>query len=643
MNFKLLFFIPVLLLFSKLGYAEIKLPRLISDGAILQRDIALKIWGWADPNEGVELTFEGKNFKTTADKNGDWNIMLPAQKAGGPYMMVFKGENEITIRNILFGEVWLCSGQSNMELTMERLKDTYPDIIKSSKNKQIRQFLVPDKYDFNNEHKDLDGGNWKEANPENLLEFSGVAYFFASELFEKYHVPIGLINAALGGSPVEAWMSEDALSKFPEAFDEMIKFKSQTLIDSLIESDGARQEKWYNNLNKSDQGLISGAEWFSKDVNDDDWQEMEIPNFWKEGGIEDIDGVVWFRKTIVIPKRMEGKKAKLWLGRIVDQDFVYVNGTYVGTTGYQYPPRKYVVPDNVLKAGENTITVRVINNQGEGGFILDKPYFISSGLDSIDLKGNWKYKIGASVSPLQGPTFIRWKPGGLYNHMIAPLTQYKIKGVIWFQGESNTANPASYFATFPALIDNWRDKWQIGIFPFLFVQLANFMEETPEPTESKWAELRQAQLQTLALKNTGMAVTIDIGEWNDIHPLNKQEVGDRLAQLAFRLAYNEKNTDTSPIPKKSDFQKKVVVLTFEFANNGLKSKNNKAIEYFEISNDGTTFFKANATMKGNKVVVWNDKISNPSIVRYAWADNPARANLISINGLPVSPFEVKKE
>lgn len=642
MNNRKITILVAILFITYTGFSQIKLPKLISDGAILQRDTELKIWGWAAPNEAVELNFNNKSYKTKANQQGDWQLMLAPQKSGGPFEFVFNGSNQVSVKNVLFGEVWLCSGQSNMELPMERLKDTYPEVIENCDNTNIRQFLVSDSYDFVETHNDFHSGRWIEANSTNLLQFSGVAYFFAVELYEKYKVPVGLINAALGGSPVESWMSEDALKKFPESYKELQKFKDETYISNIENSDQKRQADWYAELNKKDKGFVAGTEWFLNTTNDEDWEEMTIPGYWKNEPIGNVNGTVWFRKKINISNNMANKEASLWLGRIVDQDHVYVNGTFVGKTSYQYPPRKYTVSKDILNKGENTITIRVINEQGNGGFVLDKPYFLAVENDTIPLKGNWKYKLGATMNPLQSPTFVRWKPTGLYNKMIAPLLNYKIKGVIWYQGESNASNASKYFSTFPTLIHNWRNKWNIGDFPFLYVQLANYMEEVQGPKESDWALLRQAQLETLNVSNTGMAVITDLGEWNDIHPLNKQDVGKRLAQEAYKLGYGESKVSLSPIPKSYKFSNKKVKIGFDYADTGLISKNKKPLAYFEISNDGIHFFKASAVIKGKQVIVWSDTIKNPIVVRYAWANNPAKANLFSKAGLPVSPFQIKK-
>lgn len=628
---------------STICVGQIKLPRLISDGAILQRDTELNVWGWSSPNEKISISLNSENYQTVADSEGHWTIEMPPHKAGGPHQIKITGKNQIVLDNILFGDVWVCSGQSNMELTMERVKDTYPLEIKQANNPNIRQFLVPDKYAFSKEFDDLDDGNWIEVNESSIYQFSAVAYFFAKDLYETQNVPIGLINSALGGSPVESWMSEGALKKFPYAYNELQQFKKQSHIDSIEKSDRDRHANWYTKINQNDIGIKEN--WKQENKDDSDWNKMEIPGFWAEGELGKVNGSVWFRKNLKIPESMLGKDASLWLGRIVDRDSVFVNGQFVGATSYQYPPRKYNVPKDLLKAGDNTISIRVINEQGLGGFVNDKPYFLATEKDTIDLKGYWSYKLGSTMPPLEGPTFIRWKAGGLYNRMIAPLLNYKIKGAIWYQGESNTKNPSIYSEAFSTMIEDWRAKWNSGNFPFIYVQLANFMEETSTPTESNWAELRQAQLETLKVPNTGMAVIIDIGEWNDIHPLNKKDVGHRLALQAEKLAYgNTMQGLTSPYPEEVDFNETDLTITFINCGNGLVAKDSPWVNYFEVSNDGVHFAKAKAkVIENNKVRVWTEIIENPIVVRYAWANNPKTANLFSKDGLPASPFQIKKK
>ncbi len=635
----------LLILFSSpwdLAWAQIRLPRLIGDSMVLQRDVEVKIWGWASGGEEIELTFKGKTYTTESDTEGNWEIALPAQEAGGPFEMLLSGKNKILIRDILFGDVWVCSGQSNMELSMARVKDHYRRIFPDLPNPRIRQFLVPDQYDFEREREDFESGVWKPATARNIPDFSAVGFFFAREIYARYDIPIGLINAALGGSPAEAWMSEEALRSFTEAFAEMQRFKDEDLIRKIQKEDAERSRSWYRELNEKDPGLA--ADWQARELEDADWSIMEIPGYWARTELGPVNGSVWFRKQIKLPENRAGQEVSLWLGRVVDQDSVYVNGTFVGTVSYQYPPRKYRVDASLLQPGENTLAIRVINHSGRGGFFPDKPYFLAVGEDTLSLAGPWKFKLGAKMPPLPGQTFIRWKPGGLFHAMIAPLLNSRIKGVLWYQGESNTRNPGAYNRIFPALIADWRARWNQGDFPFLFVQLANFMEETPEPAESDWAALRQAQLNTLSLPHTGMAVAIDLGEWNDIHPLNKEDVGKRLALLARKKAYGESGLSaSSPRPKKATFHSEEVVIQFQDVGNGLVSRENEPLRYFEISPDGKRFIRAQAEIRRkDQVVVWQEKVKNPVSVRYAWADNPATANLYSRSGLPASPFQLDK-
>jgi len=632
--------VSIALILVSLAHAQIKLPRLISDGMILQRETNVKLWGWAAPGEIITVGFNKKTFTTTADANGKWMVLFPPQKAGGPYEITFAASNRIVVKDILFGDVWICGGQSNMELMMERVKDKYDGVIAKASNPRIRQFLVPDKYDFTRPHEDMESGEWVAADAQSILDFTAVGYFFAADIFAKYNVPIGLINAALGGSPAEAWISEEALRKFPSYYNEAQMFKDNDLITTIESSDRKRNGAWYGMLNKSDGGL--NRRWSDPATNVSDWPEMQIPGYWADGVIGRVNGSVWFRKEIDLPAHMVGKAARLHLGRIVDADSAYVNGKFVGTTSYQYPPRRYEIPPNTLRGGKNTIVVRVINSSGRGGFVPDKPYELTCGSDTIDLKGTWKHKLAATMEPLGPQTFIRWKPIGLFNAMIAPVLNYAIKGVIWYQGESNTKKPSEYADLMRTLIEDWRTRWQQGDFPFLFVQLANFMEARQEPTESSWAELRQAQLSTLTVPNTGMAVAIDVGEWNDIHPENKAEVGKRLALLARRIAYGDKAIVASgPLYRDVKREGNKLIISFADMGSGLATSDGRPPKHFAIAGGDSKFVWANAEIRGNTVIVWNDAIANPVAVRYAWGDNPAGANLCNKEGLPASPFEAK--
>lgn len=615
-------------------HAKIRLPALVSDGMILQRNQDLKIWGYADAGEKITVKFINKAYHTTADQNGNWSLMLPKLNAGGPFIMTI---NEITLKDILIGDVWVASGQSNMELPMRRLTPLYGDEIKNANNQNIRFFTVPQKYNFKAPQNDLDGGKWESTNPQTILNFSGVAYFFAKELNEKNKVPVGIIHTSLGGSPVQAWMDEKSLKKYPEYLAEAEKWKNDDLIQSTESQERSLSKAWYVELDQSDIGF--NQHWEKDNGNDSGWKTMMVPGSWEdqEGP---FDGSVWLRKEITLPKGVDQKTAFLNLGRIKDADITYINGIKVGNVTYEYPPRWYDIPKGVLKEGKNIITIRVINGSGKGQFIADKPYYLEIDGQKTDLKGEWKYKIGAKMEKMApGQTFIRWKPVGLYNAMINPLINYKIKGFIWYQGESNTGKPKEYGDLLSTMISDWRSKWNKKDLPFFIVQLANFMEKKDEPIESNWAELREQQRQvSLNVPYSGLAVTIDVGEWNDIHPLNKKIVGDRLALQALKIGEGKKIIADGPVYQSMKTEGNTIILSFKFGTDDLVQG---SLTGFAIQQKDGSYQWAKAEAKGNKVIVWNDQVTNPVNVRYDWADNPD-GNLKNKSGLPASPFTTEK-
>ncbi|HNW61023.1 MAG TPA: sialate O-acetylesterase [bacterium] len=629
-----------LLMCIPLASAQVRLPRLIGDGMVLQRELPLHLWGWAAPGESLTLHFLGMTRRATADAQGRWQVTLPPQKAGGPYAMEIVASNRITLQNILVGDVWICSGQSNMALPMERVKERYPEVIAGAENPAIRHFFVPMVYHFKEPQRDLPSGHWEAATPRSVLNFTAVGYFFARELYNRYHVPIGLINASVGGSPAEAWISAEGLKAFPDHLTAALQCRSDGYVDSIRAEEQARSDAWYARVQKEDPGLTAAPPWSDPRVDDSAWPVMTLPGFWADAAPGPVLGVVWFRREFTLPDSLAGCPARLFLGRIVDSDFAYINGRCVGMTSYQYPPRRYTVPAGVLQAGRNTLAVRVVNKIGRGGFVPDKRYELITAAGTIDLQGSWRYRVGVVMeTPLPDPTFFQWKPLGLYNGMIAPLASYGIKGVIWYQGEANTSRPAEYRTLFPALIADWRRHWQQGSLPFLYVQLPNFMESRPEPGESRWAELRFSQLQSLMVPKTGMAVAIDIGEWNDIHPLNKEEVGRRLALAARRIAFGEKKLAWSgPLYRAMKVQGNRIVLTFDHADGGLVARGGGAPGAFAVCGADGKFVWAKAEIRGDKVEVWSEAIVRPVAVRYAWADNPAGANLCNAAGLPAAPF-----
>ena len=632
--------------------AQVRLPKLVSDGMILQRGIPINIWGWAKSGESITVNFNNKIAKTIATNDGKWQLKLPAMLAGGPYQMEIKASNRIILKNILLGDVWVCSGQSNMELPMLRVKPKYETVIAQSENSNIRQFDVKRRFDFANKKEDFDYGEWIAANPDDVLNFTAVGYFFAKNLYQKYKVPIGLIKVAVGGSPAEAWISELGLKNFSTYQKLVNRFKDSTVVDSISQADNKKVSDWNRNINQNDLGIAN--KWFNSDFYSSDWKSMKIPGYWDEQGIfkneklsvninpNNINGVFWFRNEIEISSTMVGKPALLILGTIVDSDKVYVNGVEIGSTSYQYPPRRYNVPAGLLKEGKNNIIIRVVSNSGLGGFTKGKDYALYIDAQSINLEGNWKAKLSYASKPMPGG-FISFQnqPSGLFNGMINPLLNYGIKGVIWYQGESNTGKAQEYTQLFKDLIVDWRSNWNQKNLPFLYVQLPNFMSPKPQPSESNWAQLREAQLNTLSLPNTGMAIAIDAGEYNDIHPLDKQTIGNRLSLVSQKVVYGEKNIVYSgPLYNSYQLNENQVILNFNSIGTGLTAKNGE-LKGFAIAGVDGKFIWAKAKIENNSVVVWSDEIDKPTAIRYAWADNPNTANLYNKEGLPASPFKVE--
>lgn len=619
------------------GSAQLKLPRLIRDSMILQRDEKIKLWGWATGNEKVQIRFNGKTYQTKADADGNWAVHLPPTKAGGPYNMEITAGNKITLHDILFGDVWFCSGQSNMVHQLNIHDVTYAGEIAAANYPEIRQFLVPGGTSLSGPQSDLPGGSWKPAIGEDVRPFSAVAYFFAKKLYEKYKVPIGIINASVGGTPIEAWMSEEGLKAFPAPTAKIQKNKDTAYLNSFKRAPA-------NTIKPpADAGLTGSYKWYDAAYIPKGWRRINIPGYWEDQGIKDLNGVVWYRREIEIPAAMAGKPAKVFLGRIVDADELYINGQQVGRTTYLYPQRRYQVPAELLKAGKNLFVVRVTNNSGKGGFVPDKPYCIFSGTDTIDLKGDWHYKVGAAFPPLPREGFtaginLQNQPAALYNAMVFPELNYTIKGFCWYQGESNAGEPKQYAKLLPALISDWRAKWNQGPLPFLYVQLPGFMDYTYLPTESSWAMFRESQFKALSVPNTGMAVAIDLGEWNDIHPDNKKEAGERLALAAMKVAYKENITSSGPLYQSSVVEGNKIVVSFTDAGSGLITNDGEMPATFEIAGADKKFVCANTKIEGNKVIVWSDEISVPRYVRYAWSDNPVNPNLYNRELLPASPF-----
>lgn len=634
-------FLVLCLVGNQYNMAQIRLPTLIGDGMVLQRDVPLKLWGWASPGEKVTIVFGGNEVSATSNALGKWKITMPKMEAGGPYDMQLQGKNKLVLKDILIGDVWLCAGQSNMVHQMGIHDVTYATDIAQANFPEIRQFWVPTARDLRGPQEELKPSGWKEANPENVRDFSAVAYFFARSIYQQYHIPIGIINASVGGTPIEAWTSE-------EGFQDMASIRmviSRNRDTMYVKS---RNETLLNTGKVSsllpDKGLEEGREWFRPEYSAKGWKTMNIPGYWEDQGIRDLDGVVWYRREITVPAALAGKGGRLHMGRIVDADRIYINGKEIGHTTYQYPQRRYWVPSGLLKAGKNLVVIRVENTVGKGGFVPDKPYYLQIGDQFIDLKGYWHYKVGQVFRPVEvqdkvGAFVEQNQPTALFNAMIAPFTDYAIKGVLWYQGESNTDNAQAYEKRLPALIRDWRSQFANPDLPFYYVQLPNFGDADYLPVESTWAILREAGLKTLHVPNTGMAVTIDLGEWNDIHPDNKKGVGDRLALIARNLTYGEKDLVYSgPLYQSAEIKENKIMIHFKHAGSGLIAIDGEELAEFAIAGADKKFVWAKAKISGNQVEVWSDEIPQPRYVRYAWSDNPVNPNLYNAERLPASPF-----
>ncbi|HPG39405.1 MAG TPA: sialate O-acetylesterase [bacterium] len=629
-----------ILLLTATSYSAVRLPKLVGDGMVLQRDAKVKIWGWATAGEKITVHFIESTLQTTADQNGDWQVLLAEKPAGGPYTMQIEASNSITIDDILIGDVWVCSGQSNMGVAMGWLTTVYPKEIANSENKFIRQFNVPVTMNFQEREKDFKYGQWQSANPKNLRSFTAVGYFFAQKLYETYKIPIGIIHASLGGSSAEAWISEESLKEFPKYYEDAQSFKTPGYIERINKQDDARVKSWNQLLRQNDAGLKDPhTTWYDPELDTSAWENMSLPGYWDESKPAPVNGVYWFRKQIAVPAEMTGKQALLKLGRIVDCDSVFINGKFIGTTGSQYAPRAYKIPDNLLTEGDNTLVIRVINYIRHGGFVPGKQYELAAGETTINLAGEWQYRVGTIMEPLQDRLFTGKIPTGLFNGMLAPMLNYSIKGAVWYQGESNTSRAFEHYDLFKLLIQDWRTNWRQGNFPFLYVQLPNFVEVNTELTRYDWAYFRESQLKALAIPNTGMAVTIDIGEYNDIHPANKKDVGYRLALAAHKVAYSEKQIVYSgPIYKAIKIKGNKVILAFTNVGGGLVAKNGNELKRFEICGSDNKYYPAQAQIEKDKVIVWCDNVARPVAARYAWANNPEGANLYNQEGLPASPF-----
>jgi len=630
------------ILIPQTSFADVTLPQIIGSNMVVQRNQEIKVWGWADKNEKVTVHFNDAVNSIRADKNGKWMIQFQAMKAGGPYTMKIRGKNIIDLENILIGDVWICSGQSNMEYSFESFP--WAEEEAGTANFQgIRLFTVAHNVQFV-PVEDIPEGDWQECNSETVLPFSAVAYFFGREVHKDQKIPIGLISTNWGGTDIETWISGEAISEIPEFSEKVEILNNIDPEEKRIEMEAEIREI-LDKYAADKPGIQDGeAVWASPDLDVKEWGEMELPGNWENKGLGGLDGIVWFRYEFYLEEGIEaGNEAILELGSIDDSDITWVNGRKVGGLEMAWDQdRIYQVNSEYLKKGKNIIAIRVEDTGGGGGFNgTPEQMRLLAGENIISLAGPWRFRISPvnldlmvnnSVSPNSDPTL-------LYNGMIHPLLNYPVKGVTWYQGENNTGRAYQYRSLFPMMIEDWRAHWNQPDMTFLFVQLANYKDPPMEPRESDWAELREAQAMTLSLPNTGMAVAIDIGEADDIHPINKKDVGKRLALSALKLAYAKDIVYSGPMFREMSIDGQQAVLSFDHIGSGLLAKGRYGyLKGFAIAGEDKVFHWAKANIHEDQVLVYSDHVKHPVSVRYGWADNPDDVNLFNKEGLPASPF-----
>ena len=619
-------------------FADVRLPKFFGDSMVLQRNQVIPIWGWAAKNEKVTVQLGDQKKSVVTGKDGKWRINLDKMSAGGPFKLLISGKNSIALNDILIGEVWLCSGQSNMEFTVSGVLNAREEIATSG-NQNIRHITVPKAVSGKPADDILQNADWHSASSATTGNFTAVGYFFAKKLYDELKVPIGLIHSSWGGTDIEPWTSREALEN-SEEFNSLMKKIPSINLDSLNkifkEKLTADLQKWQGGLPRAS----AVASWKESSFDDGSWHQMAVPSIWETKGLTNIDGVVWFRKDIILSAAEAGKEGTLELSLIDDIDNTYINGVEIGSTSGYNVVRKYKIPSGILKEGKNVIAVRINDTGGGGGMYgIAGDMKITVNQQSQSLAGQWKYRI-ASVVDAKSSVAPNTYPTLLFNAMINPLIPYAIKGAIWYQGENNASRAYQYRKAFPLMINDWRQHWNQGDFPFYFVQLASFNASNGNSNNgSAWAELREAQSLTLSLPHTGMAVTTDIGTSDDIHPKNKQDVGKRLAAIALYDAYGKKIVYSGPIYQSMKVDESKIVLSFSNTGNGLLAKDKYGyIKGFEIAGADQKFYYAKAFIQGRGVVVMADSVPHPVAVRYAWADDAGEANLYNEEGFPAGPF-----
>jgi sialate O-acetylesterase len=637
---------------SGFSQGSIHLPYFFGDNMVLQRQKPIKIWGTSSFKKSFEIEFTGEKRKVKPDASGKWKVEFSSKEAGGPYEMRFFTDSAFTLKNILIGDVYICSGQSNMEW----------DVLASfNSGFELHNANFPEIRNFRVSHKistsplaNTPSSHWQITTPDNAASYSAVSYFFARNLYLWEKVPIGIINSSWGGTVIEAWTGLESIATHPD-----FKEKSELVLSARKNNQAfvrAPQGKdgWTTKLESLDKGYKE--KWYSPEYTPSDWSTMIAPGFWENQGLKDFDGVVWLRKEFYVPAEMVNRNLVINLERLNNTDETYFNGVKVGVMTWPIGRRIYFVPANLVKEGKNIIAIRLENTSGNGGF--DSKNAIDLRLQEavesdrpliIPLSGTWLYKPSLTLDQIpaksvpgsaSGSAFTSTSPSSIYNGMIAPFADLPLKGIIWYQGETNSFRAYQYRSLFPLMINNWRLQFKQGDLPFIFAQLSSFGVITEIPGNSYWQELREAQMMALSLPKTGMVVTIDVGNPYDVHPTNKQEVGRRFALEAEKIIYGKSELQTSPVYESMRVEGSMVHLKFTNSANGLISKNG-ILKGFAITGQDKKFIWAKAKIEGNEVIVWNETIPDPVAVRYAWSDCPVEssgANLFNKEELPASPF-----
>ena len=629
--------------------ARITLSNLFTDHMVLQQKSEVKIWGTASPHKTVSVTpsWNGITYNAHVGKDGKWSVRVSTPAAGGPYTVNFtegRRKTAITLKDVLIGEVWICTGQSNMEMRVgDGITGMADELENAASLVNVRLLHIKNAASPHPlENCQLWSDGWVRCNAETLRDFSAAGYFFGKVLNEKLDVPVGLIETCWGGTVAEAWTDEGSLRDMPD-FIQDLEYLKQYPDDidpgEYFEKDLAL---WEEKMAKVDPGFENGKPvWAMRDYDDSSWTEATT-GYLQPQGIKDMNGYFWMRKTVKLPDSWAGKPLKVHLGNIDDYDFSYLNGVRIGHMESCIFRRDYEAGPGVAVKGLNTVAIRVMDTGGMSGIMGDDSSLYIEGPDGgkVLLTGTWKVRC-AFKSTAMAPTFpVNMAvnpnfPSILYNAMINPLIDYKIRGAIWYQGESNTSKADQYKDLLPLMITGWRAKWGYD-FPFIIAQIANYMDLQRGPEDSDWARLREAQLETLRLDNTGLAVLIDIGEEKDIHPKNKKDVGYRLALNALHGTYGMDTEYQGPLYAGYSLEKGKVRVRFTHTTGGIVAKGD-APEGFYIAGADHVFHKADAVIDGDSIVVSSPEVRFPVAVRYAWANNPV-CNIFNGFGLPASPF-----